>query len=354
MKRSSTEIDFCSECNGKYFKRFKTNHLKSLYHKKNAKGSILDNSTYLFANSSAFKKRILSYRILPTDTNKINFIDFLSEIEGKIRNLIKTNLEKLIACKVNIELYGEFVKEGATDIFEKSTKLFNTKNKIITKDNDNSIERAIKSFFKSILCQSSEFSERNSGYGLESILFLDLNINKYSPLKGSGFIPTPPSIANKRAIINFKKFDDKCFAYAVNAGLCLSAKKIRNNRNCLFTYPPFENFLNFDGIKFPVSLKDIEKFEKLNKISVNVYGLIDANEIIGPYHLTKKRRKRLHVNLLLLEKGNCFHYCLISNMSRLVRLQISANKNSIYFCDGCLVYFFFQKNTKTSSCIEKM
>lgn len=46
-----------------------------------------------------------------------------------------------------MELYGEYVKEGAAD----SKKMFNTKNKIITKDNDNSIDRAKKSFFKRII-----------------------------------------------------------------------------------------------------------------------------------------------------------------------------------------------------------
>jgi hypothetical protein len=116
------------------------------------------------------------------------------------------------------------------------------------------------------------------------------------------------------------------------------------------SYPDFRLFFNFEGVEFPVSLKDIAKFEELNKVSINVYGLeqIYKNgrsiyEVIGPLHFCKVRYD-MHINLLLLstrddENNVKNHYCYISDLSRLVSSQISNHEHKKYFCDGCLQYF---------------
>jgi len=64
--------------------------------------------------------------------------------------------------------------------------------------------------------------------------------------------------------------------------------------------------LNLEGIEFPVTLKQITKFELLNDISINVFterergGEKDGNIII-PLRLSKKKKEK-HVNLLYLTK----------------------------------------------------
>lgn len=61
----------------------------------------------------------------------------------------------------------------------------------------------------------------------------------------------------KMAVINPHNKDDKCFAHAVNVahyGFHHREKNAKLKTNII--YPKFEIFLNFDGIKVPVSLKD--------------------------------------------------------------------------------------------------
>ena len=45
---------------------------------------------------------------------------------------------------------------------------------------------------------------------------LYLNVAKYEPLEGSSYIPLPKILANKKAIINVKKYDDTFLFHALN------------------------------------------------------------------------------------------------------------------------------------------
>jgi len=48
-----------------------------------------------------------------------------------------------------------------------------------------------------------------------SIDGLQLRINNVNPLRGSTYIDLPTFIKNKKAVINVKNNDNKCFKYAI-------------------------------------------------------------------------------------------------------------------------------------------
>ena len=79
----------------------------------------------------------------------------------------------------------------------------------------------------------------------------------------------PEVIKRKKSCVNVKNVNEKYFKYAILA--CLN--DVGNNSLRSSSYKRYENELNFNGIDFPVKLKDISKFEKQNDISVNVYIL---------------------------------------------------------------------------------
>lgn len=171
---------------------------------------------------------------------------------------------------------------------------------------------------------------------------MEININKYNPLKASSYVPLPKEIKLRCAVVNVENYDEYCFAWAVVAALHTPTGK----NSATTSYPHFSTVLNVEGIDFPITLKDISKFEKQNNISINVYALekIKKNfkseyEIVGPLHYTKSKRDR-HVNLLLLgDDDENFHYCYISDLSRLISNQLSKHNGKIFLCDGCLQYF---------------
>ena len=70
------------------------------------------------------------------------------------------------------------------------------------------------------------------------------------------------------------------------------------------------------GIQHPVDIKDINKFEYQNNISVNVYGYEDKK--IFSLHMTTMTAARHHVNLLYITADDTSHYVLVKDLSRLL------------------------------------
>jgi hypothetical protein len=97
--------------------------------------------------------------------------------------------------------------------------------------------------------------------------------------------------------------------------------------------------LNLKDIAFPVTLKQIKKFETANNVSINVYSIDEKNEekedlSILPIRLADKKMEK-HINLLYLQdsNGKDGHFTWIKNLSRLVSSQLSKNGHTKYFCD---------------------
>lgn len=140
-----------------------------------------------------------------------------------------------------------------------------------------------------------------SGWRLSSIIELTVANNSCEPMRGSSYLPLPPYVASKGAAINVQNSDQKCFQWAVLSRLHPAA----TNAQRVSKYRQFANELNFSGIRFPVSVDQINKFERLNptvSINVYIYDPESANKIV-PIRLTKDRKGgQRHVNLLLLQK----------------------------------------------------
>ena len=82
-----------------------------------------------------------------------------------------------------------------------------------------------------------------------------------------------------------------------------------------------ENTLNMKGLEYPVSLKDLNKFEKQNPfISITVLG----HERKGVYFLTNSdcMDRENKIILLLTEEDGVKHYCLVKSLSRLLASQV--------------------------------
>lgn len=158
-------------------------------------------------------------------------------------------------------------------------------------------------------------------------------VNKYNLMYGSQYIELPNFIKKKKAIINVKSKDNRSFQWAV-----LSALHPDVSNPCRHSsFTRFVGELDFTGIEFPVKLNSIITFEKMNEISVNVYGLTECYKVI-PLIITKVEKDK-HVDLLYLTMSGKIHYCWIKNLSRLVSSQISGHHGYIYICQYCLSHF---------------
>ena len=147
----------------------------------------------------------------------------------------------------------------------------------------------------------------------------------------------PSTIKIKNAVINVKNTGKRSFEYAILSAL--HHNKIKNGHDNPLQYKEYLDNLNFTGIEFPVSLKDIDRFEKQNpeiKVDVIVYN---RNLQIARKNETDSQTV---INLLLFIKNENRHYCWIKNVARLFFCPVSKtncrNKRGRYV--GCDEFYF--------------
>ena len=98
-----------------------------------------------------------------------------------------------------------------------------------------------------------------------------------------------------------------------------------------------------EGIEYPVSLKDLNKFENQNPtISITVFGF--KGKSIYPLRNSDNIDREHKIRLMLIEKDGVQHYCLVKNVSCLLSSQVSKHKEKSYFCDRCLNPFWCEQS----------
>ena len=178
------------------------------------------------------------------------------------------------------------------------------------------------------------FTNRGSNWVFVRVLSLDVQMSQFTPLRGRSWIPLSKQLSNKKAIINIKNDDNQCFKWCVTRALFPAeqhAERIDKNLR--------ENSkrIDWNGLKFPIELKQISHFENLNQnISINAFGF---EKVVYPLRLFKGEERQHQINLLLIADDVKKHYCLIKNMSRLLSMQISKHKESVHICFSCLNAF---------------
>ncbi|PFX27766.1 hypothetical protein AWC38_SpisGene7512 [Stylophora pistillata] len=180
----------------------------------------------------------------------------------------------------------------------------------------------------------SNYQMRGSNWAFDVIEGFEIHTVMNDPLGGSSYIPLPEVLANKMAITKMKNNDQEYFKWCVTRSLHPVTSHPERIAKILRKQ---SEKLCFNGLKFPLSLRDIDKFEKLNPtLRVNARG---SESKIYPSRVSENKTLALQeINLLLISDDEKSHYCLINDMSRLLSSQKS-NKNKNFFCLRCLNCF---------------
>ena len=266
-------------------------------------------------------------------TLRVNGVDgmdektFMNNVKPRVINLIKSKG----SIKVKLILTVRFTKENpATGNIDINVYSFASKMEIVTESTDLPVlyDQMTDKIFELL----QNFNNRGSGWQFDRVEHLDININPYNPLSASSYIPLPGKLVEKNAIINVQnENDNECFKWAVTSAV-FPAKEHGERLSKQMR----EDSKKFDwtGIEFPVSLKQIDKFEKQNNYAINVFGY---EKVVYPLRISKKKEQV--INLLLIADEETNHYCWIKNMSRLLSSGINNHQHKIYFCYRCLNSF---------------
>ena len=163
-----------------------------------------------------------------------------------------------------------------------------------------------------------------SGFVLNGIINVKLEIYKVNDNQASSYIELPEKYKKNKSIINIKNDDQFCFLWCILAHLC----PVEDHKNRTTSYSMHFNKLNLKGLEFPMKVKDIPKFENLNNLNVNVFELTGTKSTSIP---NNKKYLQPQIDLLLFEN----HYCLITKLHCLINKDSHMKR----VCRKCLTAF---------------
>ena len=197
------------------------------------------------------------------------------------------------------------------------------------------VDKLIKICIDGIEGGIENYQETGSAWYFKEVEKLEIHTVEYNPTKGSSYIPLPDWISNKKAIVNIENKDEKCFLWCI---LRYLHPRDRDEER-LKDLKKYEFSLNTKGITFPMKLKDITKFEKLNPELPGINVFSDDDMVIYPLRMAERDCLN-SIDLFLYEEDGVSHYTLIKNFHRLIKSQKTASKNGkIFICKKCFTHF---------------
>ncbi|KAK3794857.1 hypothetical protein RRG08_001008 [Elysia crispata] len=251
---------------------------------------------------------------------------FLQSVEPQIREKLEEELRALRGgLKFQLALKVELVKVNPDGSEEFMEPVLRHRQEAVLQESE--ITAALEEAFPRLQETLEKLTHRGSGWAVVQVRKLWLDIARYQPLRGGSYIPLPPELKSKKAVVNVKNKDDHCLRWALRSALFQAAE----NPHRPAKYPTADG-LDFAGIDAPTPISQIGKVERQNDLAINVFGW-DKGVIV--HHISKQPEDIPRINLLLIEKAGKFHYTWIKNLNRLLYDQ-NKHREQKHFCERCL------------------
>ena len=184
-----------------------------------------------------------------------------------------------------------------------------------------------------------------SGFQFQEIEEVILKIYKVRDIQASSYIELPGKYKDSKSIINIKNNDQYCFLWCILAYLY----PVEDHKDRTSNYLMHENKLNLKGLEFPMKVKDIPNFERLNKLNIRGHG-------INVFELTGHVLTSIYINENY--KQPQIDSMLYKNHSSLItKLHCLINKDSHmkHVCRRCFTAFYSNDvlNNHIERCINQ-
>ena len=284
----------------------------------------------------AFGGTYRSYRI--NGKPKIDVDMFFNRIGKRLIELIERELKTRTSARIQTTAWIRFVRDeqlggpGEAHSKEGHERVEFAFNSLMTSVYRGSkMDQIVDGMTANMKFQIENPALLNSRFVFDEFLYLDVNFHQLNLMRGSYYLPLPDWLERKKAIVNPHNDDEKCFKWSVIAAEKVGMKdpqRVSNLRKFMDNY-------DWSGLEFPVSIKDIGKFEIRNNISVNVLA-VEGRDI---YIHRKGRRMDREINLLMASEDGINHFTAIKSLSRLLKSSNTKHKCKQHFCMNCLQGF---------------
>ena len=221
------------------------------------------------------------------------------------------------------------------EVIQEDKAYFHSETYINLKSTD--VKKVVTDAIRDIIQKLNIYQLNGSGWYFKEVLYLEIHTYQFNPVKASYFIPLPDWIMRKKAIVNIRNKDNKCFLWCILRYLHPRPK----NSILIYDLKPYEKELKIPkDFTFPVKVKDITKFENANPNlpGINVFSVDDHN-VIYPLRMALKDCSKT-IDLFLYEENGKCHYSLINRFSRLIRSQkTKCSSYPIKICKRCFCHF---------------
>ena len=270
-----------------------------------------------------------------------------------LADLINKKKNDRVECKIQLNMGVNFI--STNDTGEICTFYVWSDNGEIRSGNETPeiIAELIKSFLGSHQ-KEGNILRNGSNFVFDSVDLLTVHIHKINLKRGKSYVKSPNWIFSKRATINPKNKDYKCFQYSIT--VALNHQDFENHPERISNIKPFIDNYNWNGIDFPAGIKDWEKFQRNNKdITLNIlYAPPNKEEIKIAYTSKYNRKCKNQVVLSMIpdkdqeDTEEKWHYIALKSeptdngykkptrsLSKLCR-GITSNNLGGFHCLGCL------------------
>ena len=186
------------------------------------------------------------------------------------------------------------------------------------------------------------FASNGSGWVLEKVIKIIVNFARYRPITGSSYIALPSKLQNCRGLLNIRNHEDaNCFLYCYiaayhmhnNISLDRPGRNYNTDKTSPETYKQANLHQPTGHFDMPMGLEDINQFENLNEVRINVFGY-DGRDLF-PLRVSKFV-SNFTMDLLLLYEADCYHYVLITNLVKVVcQLRNTKFRFAFHICRNC-------------------
>ena len=272
----------------------------------------------------AVGKYLRSWR-MDVDVDAKDQSAFLNDVKPIIMSKINEELSDLGSIKYQLAVKVNLSKSNS-DRVEYTDPHLRNKQEVITESN--AISSSLDHSFQVMQETLERFTHRGSGWSVDGVETLWLDIANYVPLKGGSYIDLPSYYKNKKAIVNVKNKDDDCLRWSLKSALF----PVNESSDRPSSYP-VDDGLDFEGINTPTPLSQIGKVEKQNNLAINVFGNTKGTKGVIVHRISSAPGRI--INLFMIEKDDKYHYTWIKNFNRLMYDQ-TTHKEKKYFCQRCL------------------
>ena len=156
--------------------------------------------------------------------------------------------------------------------------------------------------------------------------------------RGGSYIDSPNWIKKKKATINPKNEDNKCFQYT--ATIAWNFEKSESHPEWFSNTIPFINKYNWQEINYPSKIDDWKRSEK-NNYTIALNTLYSKEKEICPAHISNHnstRERQIILLMILNEEKEGWYHLAVENLSALLR-GLTSKHHGDFYCLNCFHYF---------------